>query len=43
MLQDPNVERYVKQTIKPILRQIKELRAEIESLKRGLRKKITSK
>jgi len=33
MLQDPNVERYVADAIKPLQKQIKELKAEIEALK----------
>ena len=33
MLQDPNVERYVADAIKPLQRQIKELKAEIKALK----------
>ncbi len=38
MLQDPNVERYVEQAMKPVLKQIKELKAEVEELKKALRK-----
>ena len=38
MLQDPNVERYVEQAMKPVLKQIKELKAEVELLKKALRK-----
>lgn len=38
MLQDPNVERYVEQAMKPLLKQIKELKAEVELLKQALRK-----
>ena len=36
MLQDPNVERYVEQAMKPVLKQIKELKAEVELLKKAL-------
>ena len=32
MLQDPNVERYVADAIKPLQKQIKELKAEIEAI-----------
>jgi len=38
MLQDPNVERYVEQVMKPVLKQIKELKAEVELLKKALHK-----
>jgi len=36
MLQDPNVERYVEQAMRPVLNQIKELKAEVELLKKAL-------
>ena len=36
MIQDPNIERYVDLAMKPVLRQIKELQSEIESLKKAL-------
>ena len=32
MLQDPNVERYIADAIKPLQKQIKELKAEIEAI-----------
>ena len=38
MLQDPNVERYVEQAMKPVLKQINELKAEVEELKKALHK-----
>ena len=38
MLQDPNVERYVEQAMKPVLKQIEELKAEIKLLQTALHK-----
>lgn len=38
MLQDPNVERYVEQAMKPVLKQIEELKAEVKELKKALHK-----
>lgn len=38
MIQDQNVERYVEQGMKPVLKHIKELQSEIESLKKALPK-----
>lgn len=35
MLKDPNVEQYVADAIKPLQKQIKELKAEIETLKQA--------
>ena len=38
MLQDPNVERYVQEAMKPVLKQIKELQSEVKELKKALHK-----
>ncbi len=38
MLQDPSVEMYIENAIKPVLKQIKELKAEVEELKKALHK-----
>jgi hypothetical protein len=38
MLQDPNVERYIEQAMKPVLKQIKELKDEVKLLKAALHK-----
>jgi len=43
MLQDPNVERYVQEAMKPVLKQIKELQAEVELLKKALHKTDVSR
>lgn len=39
MLQDPNVERYVKQAIAPLLMEIKALKKEVKKLKK-LKKEV---
>lgn len=37
MLQDPNVERYVKNAIKPLKKEIEQMKAQIEALNQALR------
>ena len=37
MLQDPNVERYVANAVKPLKKEIKQMKAQIEALNQALR------